>query len=405
MPLSEKQIAAYAASDQFVNVWDGAVRSGKTFAWILLMLEEIARYDSPGALIIVGKNRDSIYRNVFEPIEVVPEFERARPFVKYRQGAATATIFGKRVHVIGANDAGSESRIRGITAGRAWCDELTVLNQAFFKQLMNRLSIEGAKLYATTNPDSPGHWLKKEYLDKLDDLPWSYHHFTMEDNPALPESYKENMSRSYTGLWYKRFILGLWVSAEGAIYDMWDEDRMVMAPADIPPIERVLSVGIDYGTTHPTRGYLLGLGTDGRLYITDEWAPGRSTDGALSADLTRWLADKPSPEWVYVDPAAASFRLQLFEDGYRKLRPADNAVTDGIRTVATLLDTGGLRISSTCTELIREIPGYRWDDKASEKGKEQPIKENDDAVDALRYTVMSSRWAWSRLIDRQETPA
>ncbi|MGP9622208.1 MULTISPECIES: PBSX family phage terminase large subunit [unclassified Corynebacterium] len=410
MPLSEKQLDAYAGSTEFVNIWDGAVRSGKTFAWIMLMLEEIAQFTKKdnkpgGALLIVGKNRDSIYRNVFEPIETVDELELVRPFVKYRQGAATARIFGQRVHVIGANDAGSESRIRGMTAARAWADELTVLHPSFFNQLMNRLSAPGAKMYATTNPDSPGHWLKKEYLDNLDDLPWSYHHFTMADNPALTETYKENMRRSYTGLWYKRFILGLWVSAEGAIYDMWDEDRMVVDPQDIPPIERVLSLGIDYGTTHPTAGQLLGLGTDGRLYVIDEWHPTRATDGALSADLTRWLTQHPDPEWVYVDPAAASFRLQLFEDGYRKLRPADNHVIDGIRTVATLLDTGALRISSTCTGLIKELPGYRWDDKAAEKGDEKPIKENDDYTDALRYAVMSSRWAWSRLIDRQETPA
>ncbi len=403
--MSQKQVDAIAHSTARGNLWEGSVRSGKTFSWLLLMLHKIDQFDGAGGIIIVGKNRDSIYRNVFEPIENTPAFANYLPFVKYRQGAATATIFGKRVHVIGANDAGSESRIRGMTLGLAFADELTVLHQQFFKQLLARLSVPGAQFFATTNPDSPSHWLKKDYLDRLDEIGWHREHFTMDDNPSLTEEYKDSLKREYTGLWFKRFILGLWVSAEGAIYDMWDEDRMVVDPQDIPPIERTLSLGIDYGTTHPTRGYMLGLGTDGRLYITDEWAPGRATDGALSADLTRWLADKPEPEWVYVDPAAASFRLQLFEDGYRKLRPADNAVTDGIRTVATLLNNQGLRISSTCTELIREIPGYRWDDKASEKGMEQPIKENDDAVDALRYTVMSSRWAWSRLIDRQETPA
>lgn len=400
MALSDKQIRAYAESTARVNVWDGAVRSGKTFAWILLMLEEIANYQGHAAMVIVGKNLGSIFRNVFEPIDSVPEFAPARAHVQYRQGASTAIIFGKRVHVIGANDAGSESRIRGMTVGRAWCDELTVLHKSFFKQLLARMSEKGARVFATTNPDSPSHWLKKEYLDNLESLPWSYHHFTMDDNPSLEDEYKDALKAEYTGLWYRRFILGQWVSAEGAIYDMWDDESMVVDPQDMPEMQRTLALGIDYGTTHPTIGTLLQLGVDNKLYISDEWHPERSTDAALSANLSRWLAQHPDPEWIYVDPAAASFRLQLFEDGHRRMKAADNKVIDGIRTVASLLDNHQLFISSTCTKLIEELPGYRWDDKASEKGIEKPIKEQDDAADSARYSVFSSRWAWSPIINR-----
>lgn len=406
MGMSQKQIDAIAHSEARGNIWDGAVRSGKTFGWLLKMLHKVSTYTGAGGVVIIGKNRDSIYRNVFEPIELVPEFAPFRPFVQYRQGAATATIFGHKVHVIGANDAGSESRIRGMTLGLAFCDELTVLNQQFFKQLLARLSVPGAQFYATTNPDSPAHWLKKDYLDRINDIGWYYVHFTMDDNPSLTEEYKTSLKREYTGLWYKRFILGLWVSAEGAIYDMWDEDTHVIDPQDIPPIERVIALGIDYGTTHPTRGTLLGIGADKRLYALDEWHPARSTDAKLSADLwekkRQWEHKGWTPEWTYVDPAAASFSLQLHEDHHPRLDTADNAVIDGIRTVASLLNNQDLRISSTCTELIQELPGYRWDDKASEKGDEKPIKELDDAVDSLRYAVYSSRWVWSRHITNKE---
>lgn len=424
MGMSQKQIDAIAHSEARGNVWDGAVRSGKTFGWLIKLLDKIRRFDKPGGIVVVGKNRDSIYRNVFEPIEIVPEFAPFRPFVNYRQGAANAMIFGRKVHVIGANDAGSESRIRGMTLGLAFCDELTVLHQQFFKQLLARLSVKGAQFYATTNPDSPSHWLLKDYLSHVpgtphfdektpdgDRLPdWCYWHFTMDDNPSLSEDYKESLRREYTGLWYKRFILGLWVSAEGAIYDMWDETQHVIDQADIPPMERVVSLGIDYGTTHPTRGQLLGIGTDHKLYILDEWHPTRSTDANLSTDLwdkrREWEAKGWVPEWVYVDPAAASFSMQLFEDGHPNVTKADNAVLDGIRTVASLLNNCDLRISSTCTELIHELPGYRWDDKAKERGIEKPIKENDDAADALRYSVFSSRWVWAPYLNRdlQEFP-
>lgn len=421
--MSQKQIDSVAHSQCRVNIFDGSVRAGKTFGWLWIILNEIATYDGAGSVVIFGKNRDSIYRNVFEPIENVDVFAPFRKFVRYRQGAATAAIFGRKVHVIGANDEGSESRIRGMTIGRAFGDEITVLNKSFFKQMLARMSVAGAKLWGTTNPDSPAHWLKADYLSKIPgtmhydtDTPegdqltsWSYWHFTMDDNPSLDDEYRDALKREYTGLWYKRFILGLWVSAEGAIYPMFDEDRHTIHPDDIPPIDRTLALGIDYGTTHPTRGTLLGVGRNqagvNQLYILDEWAPATGlTDAKLSKDLAtkrlEWRTKWPEPEWTYTDPAAKSFHVQLWEDRHPSLAKADNAVLDGIRTVASLLDNDQLRISKTCTELIRELPGYRWDDKAASRGVEAPVKDIDDAVDSMRYSIFSSRWEWARLLDR-----
>ena len=226
----------------------------------------------------------------------------------------------------------------------------------------------------------------------------------MDDNPALSDEYKASLKAEYTGLWYKRFILGLWVSAEGAIYDMWDDSTMTIKPEDMPPMRRVLGLGIDYGTTHPTRGQLLGLGEDNKLYVLDEWHPGRMTDGRLSTDLwekrREWETKGWIPEWTYVDPAAASFRMQLFEDNHPDVMAANNDVLDGIRTVASLLDNEQLWVSTTCTELIKELPGYRWDDKAANKGVEKPVKEGDDAVDSLRYAIYSSRWEWAPSLER-----
>lgn len=150
---------------------------------------------------------------------------------------------------------------------------------------------------------------------------------------------------------------------------------------------------------------LLGLGVDGKLYIVDEWAPNHRdggnaslTDKELSDDLKRWMQTRPEPEYIYVDPAAKSFRLQLYDDGLPGLAPAKNAVLDGIRSVASLLANGDLLISSSCKRLIEEIPGYRWDDKATERGEEKPIKVNDDYSDALRYAVYSTRHVWSRYL-------
>lgn len=392
MGFSQKQKDAFAGSTGRVNIWDGSVRSGKTYTWTLLMLALVAAYKGTAAIVITGKNRDSIYRNVFEPIETLTIFLPIKKYVVYRQGAAKATIFGRHVHIIGANDAGAESKIRGMTIGLAFADEITLLHPAFFKQLLSRLSKSYSKLFCTTNPDSQNHWLRKDYLvrvpgcmhydkktqpeDELAD--WTYWHFTMDDNPSLTEGYKNNLRKEYTGMWYLRFIQGLWVAAEGAIYQMWDEAKHVIHPEDMPSMRQIISLGIDYGTTHPTTGILLGVGEDNRLYAVDEWAPGRLTNNALTADLKEWLTRHDYPTWIYYDPAAASFGLQLHEDGIRRIDKANNDVLDGIRTVASLLDNGNLLVSSQCKNLIDEIPGYRWDEKAAERGIDKPIKEGDD---------------------------
>lgn len=406
-PLSRKQRRFLARSNKRVNLCDGSVRSGKTYITLIRFLTFIAD-DCPkrGALVIVGKSRDSVYRNIFEPIENDPTLAVFKPFVHYKQGAPTALIFGRVVHVMGANDAKAESKIRGMTLAGALVDELTTLTRDFFKQLLARASVEGAMIFVTTNPDAPKHWLKDEYLDRAGELPdWGFWHFTMDDNPTLSESYKDSLKREYSGLWYARFIEGRWVAAEGAIYDVFDEDRHVIKRTDLPNIERVLSVGIDYGTTHATRGYLIGIGRSladpdkSALYVLDEFAPAKATVGQHAQMFRAWLADQPNdsfktPEWIAIDPAAAVFRQQLFDDGDTNLMRAHNAVLPGIQVIASLFAASALYIVDECTHLVKGLPGYRWDSAASAKGITKPIKEDDDEVDALRYAIYSSRRLW-----------
>jgi hypothetical protein len=224
----------------------------------------------------------------------------------------------------------------------------------------------------------------------------------MEDNPSLRASFVESLKREYTGLWYRRFIEGEWVQAEGAVYEQWDPDRHVIPAGMVPAMDRVLALGVDYGTTNPTRGLLVGLGQE-RLWVLDEWAPGRGTDAQLSHQMRSWLAvrepaPRRSPEWVFVDPAAASFKLQLFTDGMSNVANGANAVLPGIRTIASLLSTDRLLVSDACQHLIEQIPGYAWDPKKTEKGEDAPIKRDDHEVDGLRYAVQSSRPLWGDAI-------
>jgi hypothetical protein len=248
---------------------------------------------------------------------------------------------------------------------------------------------------------------------------WRRFRFNIDDNPSLAPAYVESIKREFTGLWYRRFILGEWVAAEGAVYSMWDPDQHVVAWDALPDMARLYGVGVDYGTTNATAALLLGLGFDRRLYLVDEWRHDpsqtnvRLTDGQLSERLRAWLVEPHTPqitasrpEWVIVDPAAASFKVQLHNDGVHGITDADNSVAYGIRTVATLLGSGLLRVSDRCPGFITEASGYSWDPKATEKGEDAPIKVADHSLDAGRYVITTTESLWrGQLRDTHLAPA
>lgn len=416
LPLSPLQIRSVVESDARINIWTGAIRSGKTIASLLRWLMYVANAPYGGHLVLVGKTSDTIHRNVLGPLQDPALFGPLAAMTTHTRGANVATILGRKVEVIGANNANAVARLRGMTCAGVYCDELTLLPEGFFTELLGRLSVAGAQLFGTTNPDNPGHWLRKKYLLRAEHLGLRTWHFTLGDNPALDQAYVAALKREFGGLWYRRFILGEWCMAEGAVYDMWDPDRHVVKVDRLPWMRRWIAVGVDYGTRNASAALLLGLGEDGRLYLTDEWRHDsrqtlhQLTDGEQSAALQRWLREirRPreqvgsvgvTPEWVYVDPAAASFKLQLWRDGLANVADADNDVLNGIRTVATLLGRDQLRVSERCTGFLQEIPGYSWDEKAALRGEDKPIKADDHSLDGGRYAIASTAWAWQGLLD------
>ncbi|PSK95785.1 PBSX family phage terminase large subunit [Haloactinopolyspora alba] len=402
--LSSKQRASIREATAPVNIWHGSIRSGKTIASILRWLRYV-HAAPPGPLAMIGKTRDTIGRNVLDVIEQIDP--RA---ITWQPGAPTATVMGRLVHVLGANDAKAEPKIRGITLAGAYVDEVTLVPESFWVTLLGRLSVDGAQLFGTTNPDSPNHWLKTKFLDRASTLGWRVWHFVMADNPGLSKAYIDAKAVEYTGLWHKRFILGEWVSAEGAVYDMWEPDRHVIRWDELPVMRRLFGVGLDHGTSTTSAGLLLGLGGDDSLYLVDEWRYDRAlvqqslTDAQQSAQFRDWMesrhlpghAQEPRIEWVFLDPAAASFRAQLYHDGLRRVAAAANDVGHGIRTVASLLATDNLKIADRCAGWIAEAPGYSWDTKASERGEDKPIKTADHSLDGGRYAIASTEHLWRR---------
>jgi PBSX family phage terminase large subunit len=374
-------------------ICDGSVRSGKSIgadiAWI-----DHCRTAPEGGLLMVGKTISSLRRNIIHPMMDMLGSSRCR-FIS--SPSAEFYIGRRRIYCVGANDERAEEKIRGLSLVGAYVDEATTIPESFWVQLLARLSVEGARIIATTNPDSPAHWLKRGYIDRADELRFASFHFSLSDNPYLDPGYIEAIEREFTGLWRRRMIDGDWVVAAGAVYEDWEPERHVTSV--LPPLRRLLSVGIDYGTNHPTRGYLLAISAEKRprLVVADEWAPGKMTDAGYSADFRRWLAER-RPEWICVDPAAASFKLQLFADGLANVMDAQNAVISGIRTLASLLATDRIVVSAHCTELLKELPGYVWDQKATLRGEDAPLKMNDDCCDALRYAVASTRALWGTLV-------
>ncbi|GAA3237218.1 PBSX family phage terminase large subunit [Streptomyces lavendulae] len=413
LPLSRKQLTSIGRATARINLWHGSVRSGKTIASLLAFVIAVATAGPSGLIVIAGRSLQTIERNCLEPLQDVVLFGPLARHIQHTRGATTATILGRTVHLIGAADARAEGRLRGLTAQLAYVDEATLMPEGFWTQLLARLSTPGARLYATTNPDSPRHWLKTGYIDRAAELNLRAWHYRLADNPSLSPEYVAALSAEYVGLWRRRMIDGAWCVAEGAVYDMWDEAEHVVDT--LPELGRTW-LGIDHGTTNPFAAILLGEGVDGRLYVCAEWRHDskathrQMTDAQYSAAVLRWLAqwrhpaapaDAPagvSPEWTFIDPAAPGFIQQMWQDGAPGLARADNRVVDGIRSVSSLLAAGRLLVHRSCTGLLEELPGYSWDPTATARGEDKPIKLADHSADALRYVVHSTAHEWRHLL-------
>jgi PBSX family phage terminase large subunit len=401
LPLAPKQIRSIADSERsYLSIWSGAVRSGKTVASIIAFLIAVAKAPTEGEIAIFGKTRETIERNILGPMmtaSLVGIFARQ---VHHVPGSNVAIILGRRVSLIGANDVRAEEKVRGMTLCLAMLDEATLVPEAFWNMVMSRLSVPGARMLATTNPDARSHWLRKEWILKAHEKGIAHWHFTLDDNPFLTPEFVMRTKANYAGLWYKRFVLGEWVQAEGSIYDMWDEDRHVVD--ELPPMTFIPAIGVDYGTANVFAALALGLGVDGRLYATSEYryeakVVGRQlTDAQYVAKLKLWRdQERIDPQFVVVDPSASSFITELLFDGWTPTK-GDNAVLDGIRLISSLISTDRFRVHRSCAGLIDEFPGYVWDDKAQlEKGEDKPVKLDDHSLDGVRYAIKTTEFLWS----------
>jgi len=399
--LSPKQRWAVKRSTARINILDGAVRSGKTVAlnyrFIRALTESKSHLPSDTIDVLIGKTLDSLKRNIINPL-----LDLLGNSAAYYPGKRELHIFDNIVYTIGANDERAEGKIRGSTVRKCLGDELTLWPETFFKMLDTRLSLDASEFFGSTNPDNPNHYLKKDYLDRQKDLDLKRFRFHLDDNPFLSEKYKKALRKNFIGLWYKRFVLGLWTVAEGAVFDFFDEGIHVLST---PPDAAYYDIGVDYGTGNPTAFLLVGnnpltisgpkVWAEREYYHDSRASQQQKTDKQYSADLLLFVTEHLGPHWrtklrhIYLDPSAASLQVQLTQDGFPGIRHADNSVLDGIRTVARMLVSGEYAICKQCPNYIKEFFGYVWDKNAQVKGEDKPKKTGDHCQDAGRYVIHS----------------
>lgn len=371
-------------------VCDGSVRAGKTiimsFSYILWAME----YFNFQNFIMAGKTIGSFRRNVLFLLKIIL---RLRGFkIKDHRSDNMLMVRDRRngkvnyFYIFGGKDESSQDLIQGLTAAGSFFDEVTLMPQSFVNQAVARCSVTGAKLWFNCNPDGPYHWFYLEYLLKLKEKNLFNLHFTMDDNPSLTEEVKERYKRMFSGIFYKRYILGLWVVAEGIIYDMFSRSRHIVDALKYT-FEKYY-VSVDYGTQNATVFLLWGL-RNGKWYcIKEYYYSGRDTgiqktDSQYSNDLKEFLGTIKVTA-IIVDPSAASFIAQLKKDGF-KVKKAKNDVVDGIRHVSNLLSESKIFFDKRLRNTLKEFASYIWDEKAADNGEDKPIKQMDHAMDAVRY--------------------
>lgn len=383
---SPKQDLSYAESNHRFNIWVGAVRAGKTFSSIRKFIDRL-KNGVPGDAMIIGVNRGSIHRNVLTHMYRTLGHPCPSPM------SNKATLYGRDIYFVGAPDISAVTTIQGSTLAYAYVDEATCIPEPFWKMLETRLSVPGAQLFATCNPEGPNHYIKKQYIDRPDVHDIITFSFNLDDNPALDEAYKKAIKASFSGVFYQRYILGQWCLATGAIFDGWCPLNLFENDFPAP---NFYCAGLDYGTVNPTSCHIAAVSPNSwpqvrieQEYYFDSSKYGRSkTDGELARDIHKFLQYTPITA-LYVDPAAASLKLEL-----RNLNipvvDANNDVLFGIKLMSQFISGKNLVIHKNCKNLIDQCQSYAWDPRYADRGEDKPIKKDDHAVDSCRYLIASA---------------
>lgn len=400
--ISEKQLSilAFPYTKYEALICDGAVRSGKTSIMMWAFVDWAMREFNGQRFGICGKTVDSCSKNIIVPFTAMT-LAKERYTLRWRRTDKILEVRRAGVvnyfEVFGGKDESSFALIQGRTLAGVLLDEVVLMPRSFVEQALTRCSVDGARLWFSCNPDTPQHWFYTEWICKSHEHNALHLHFEMTDNPGLSKKTLERYQTMFTGVFYDRYIRGLWVAAEGLIYEFGEQQ----ITDDIPDCGEYY-ISVDYGTLNPFSAGLWCIADGKAVRIAEYYYSGREkkaqkTDEEYCDEIIKLAGDKPIKH-IIVDPSAASFITALRRRGAFSVRDAKNDVLDGIRITGRMLKNGQILIHRSCRDSIREFGLYRWDDDAT---ADKPIKENDHAMDEIRYfanTVLRRRFK----IDRQE---
>ncbi len=407
--ISEKQqrILAFPYSDYDVIICDGAVRSGKTSIMMVAFVDWAMRCFNGCRFGICGKTVDSATKNIVIPYTQMSyankrytiKFRRAEKILEVRHGK-TVNIF----EVFGGKDEASASLIQGRTLAGVLLDEVVLMPESFVQQALARCSVDGARVWFSCNPGSPKHWFYTDWICKAEEKNALYLHFAMTDNPSLTGKTLQKYKTYYEGVFYQRYIQGLWVVADGLVYSMFDSEKNTFDDAPFIDDYGRLQAGaeayisIDYGIMNPFAAQLWVIYKGSAYCWLEYYYSGRDTkrqrtDEEHYAAVDKMVGDIPV-EAIIIDPSATSFKATVNRHGKYVCKNGNNDVIAGIGTMSALIKAGMVKVHTGCKDFLDEIQLYSWD---SDSAEDAVIKENDHACDAARYfahTILRHEFDW-----------
>ena len=386
MPLSDKQKEYLQNCNHRWNIKIGATGSGKSWLdYAYVIPRRLMCLKGEGAAVILGNTQGTAERNILDPMREIYGADLVGTISNNR-----ANLFGKKVWVLGADNKKHTARIQGMTIEYAYGDEMTTWSEPVFQMLKSRLRCKHSYFDGTANPDSPSHYIK-QFIDTAPDI--FYQTSTIFDNPFLPKEFVENLCQEYAGtVYYKRYIQGEWSQAEGLIYPNF-EQVFENPPSNWQTRAEKFVLSIDYGTLNAFAALLwakikdVWYCTDGYYYSGRAEQKNKTDDDYVNDMVAQFgqFGNDYNKLRTIIDPSAASFITAMKRSHIFHAVSADNAVKDGIREVSVAIQRGKIKINPSLDFIKREFEGYVWNDN------EEPVKENDHAMDSIRYFTKTMR--------------
>ena len=370
--------------DFFILGLHGAKRTGKTVINNDIFLRELRRVRmiadrlniKEPMYILAGVSSKTIQNNVLQ--ELYNRYELEIKFDKHN----SFTLFGVKVVQAFTGTIAGLGGIRGMTAFGAYINEASLANETVFKEIISRCSGDGARIVFDTNPDTPEHWLKKEYIDSESENIISYH-FRLDDNTFLSERYIKNIKESTpSGMFYDRDIEGLWVTGEGVVYSDFDGNKHFIDDVSEIDFETYIA-GVDWGYSHYGSIVVFGIDKENNWYLIEEHAT-QFKEIDYWVNIALGVKERYGNINFYCDSARPEHVERFRRERIRAIN-ADKSILSGIEEVARLIKLNRFFVlSSKVKQFKKEIYNYIWDEKTG-----NPVKENDDVMDAMRYAVYS----------------